>query len=193
MCVCFVCVTFKLCVFMFLCVFYEVVCNSRPLFDVSFWFRQRSPPVTPGGFFRRTARSVAFCISFSLSVCVSVLHFKLCVVCFCVFMRCVKFRPRIANWMGEDSCCRGGIVHIRCGCSCARLARPKSPKALWRFCASTSNSPSGRSRPHTYTQIRYIDQTYAQQDIRVHEDDHLKPPIRQFSNPKELWLLRVSI
>ena len=42
----------------------------------------------------------------------------------------------------EDSYCRGGIVHIRGGRSRARLIRPKSPTALWRFRASTSNSPS---------------------------------------------------
>ena len=81
-------------------------------------------------------------------------------------------RARIANLLVEDSCCRGGIVHIRGGRSRALLVRPKSPKALWRFRASTSNSLSGRSRPQTNTQLRYIYHTYARQDIRVCGDDH---------------------
>ena len=130
-----------------------------------------------------------FCVSLSLVLSL-VLSLSLCV---CVFMGCVKFLLRIANRVGEDSRCRGGIVHIRGGCSCARSVPPKSPKALWRFRVSTSNSPSGRSRLHTNTQIRHIYHTYAQQDIRVCEDDHFQPPNWQFPNPKALWLLRVSI
>ena len=51
----------------------------------------------------------------------------------CVFMRCVTFRLRIANRVGEDSCCRGGIVHIRCGCSRARLVRPRVPRRFGGF------------------------------------------------------------
>ena len=81
-------------------------------------------------------------------------------------------RVRIANWTGEDSRCRGGIAHSRGGCSCVRGTRRHCSTALWRFRASTSNSPSGRTWPHAYTQIRYIYQTYARQDIRVCEDDH---------------------
>ena len=45
------------------------------------------------------------------------------------------------------------------------------PTALWRFRVSTSNSPSGRLAAYD-TPIRYIYQTYAQQDIRVCGDDH---------------------
>ena len=119
-------------------------------------------------------------LSFSLFVCVFI-------------MRCVKFRPRIANWMGEDSCCRGGIVNIRGGCSCAPRIRPESPKALWRFRVRTSNSLIGRPWLHPHTHLCYIYQTYAQQDIRVYEDDHLKPPNRQCKNSKALSPLRVSI
>ena len=88
--------------------------------------------------------------------------------------------------MVKDSYCRGGIVNTRFGFSCALLERRHSPKALWRFRASTSNIPSGRSRPYTITHVRNIDQTYAQQDIRVYEDDPLKPPKRQYQNPKAL-------
>ena len=98
----------------------------------------------------------------------------------------VTLRARIAKRVGECSYCRGGIVNTRGGCSSALVVRPKSSKALWRFRASTSNSPSGRSRPPKNTSIRHIDQTYAQQDIRVYEDDHLKPPLRQYSNPTAL-------
>ena len=105
----------------------------------------------------------------------------------------VKCHVRIANRLVEDSYCRGGIVNTRGVCSRARSVRPNSPKALWRFRASTSNSQSSRTWPPTHTPIRQIDHTYAQQDIRVCEDDPFEPPIRQFSNPKALWLLRVSI
>ena len=108
-------------------------------------------------------------------------------------LACVVLRPRIANRLVKGSYCRGGIVNIRFGCSTALLVQPESPTALWRFRVSTSNSPSGRTGPHDNTPIRYIYYTYAQQDIRVYEGDHFQPPMRQFSNPKALWLLRVSI
>ena len=71
----------------------------------------------------------------------------------CVFMRRVKFRLRIANCVEEDSYCRGGIVHIRGGCSRALFVPPKCPTALWRFRASTSNSPSGQNMLHFYTHM----------------------------------------
>ena len=103
-----------------------------------------------------------------------------------IILERVTLRVRIANWTGEDSRCRGGIVHIRGGCSCVRGIRRPRPKALWRFRVSTSNSPSGRTWPHAYTQVRYIYQTYARQDIRVCGDDHLKPPKRQCNHPKAL-------
>ena len=108
-------------------------------------------------------------------------------------MRCVTLHARIANGVVEDSYCRGGIVNTRCGCSHARSVRPKSSTALWRFRVSTSNSLSGRSRLHSNTHIRHIHHIYAQQDIRVCEDDLLQPPKRQLPNTKALWLLRVSI
>ena len=106
----------------------------------------------------------------SLSVFLSVL-LKALRMYLCVFMNCVTCRVRIANQVVMDSCCRGGIVHIRGGCSGVLLVRPQSSKALWRFRASTSNSPSGRSWPHTYTPMCHIDHTCAQQDIEVYEDD----------------------
>ena len=87
---------------------------------------------------------------------------------------------RIANQLGEDSRCRGGIVHIRGGCSCVRGIRCPRPTALWRFRASTSNSSSGRSWLPTYTHLRYIYHTFAQQDIRVCGDDHFEPQKRQY-------------
>ena len=99
---------------------------------------------------------------------------------------CITLHVRIANQVVMGSCCRGGIVHIRCVCTSSLVERPDSPKALWRFRVSTSNSPSGRTWPHFHTPLRHIDHTYVQQDIRVCEDDHLKPPKRQFSNPKAL-------
>ena len=63
----------------------------------------------------------------------------------------VTLRVRIANWVGEDSYCRGGIVSTRG----ALFVRPQSTKALWRFRASTSNSLSGLMWPHTHTAFRY--------------------------------------
>ena len=97
----------------------------------------------------------------------------------CDFKSCVALHVRIANHLVEDSCCRGGIVNTRFGRSCALLVRPESPTALWRFRVSTANSLSGRSRLHFDTHIRYIDQIYARQDIRVCGDDHFEPPKRQ--------------
>ena len=91
----------------------------------------------------------------------------------CDFKSCVALHVRIANQTVMDSYCRGGIVHIRGGCSRALFVPPYSPKALWRFRASTSNNLSGRAWPPTYTPVRQIYQTYAQQDIRVYEDDHI--------------------
>ena len=85
------------------------------------------------------------------------------------------FHLRIANRVGEDSCCRGGIVNTRCGCSRALFVRPNSFTALWRFRASTSNILIDRYMPPTHTHFRHIYHIYAQQDIRVYEDDHDKP------------------
>jgi hypothetical protein len=67
---------------------------------------------------------------------------------------CITLHVRIANQMVMGSCCRGGIVHIRFGCSCERGIRSNSPTALWRFRASTSNSLSGRFRLHMHTHLR---------------------------------------
>jgi len=127
--------------------------------------------------------SLSFSLSLSLSLSENV----------CTVMTCVTRRVRIANQMGEGSRCRGGIVNIRSVCSCARSVPPKSPKAIWRFRASTSNSLSGRSWPLVDTPVRHIYHTYAQQDIRVYEDDHFEPNNRQSKNPTALCLLRVSI
>ena len=131
--------------------------------------------------------SLSLSLSFSLSVFLS-LSIRVS-----MFTTCVTLLLRIANHMATDSCCRGGIVHTRVGCSCSRLARPNSSTALWRFRASTSNSLIGLSRPPTNTPIRQIDHTYARQGIRVYEDDHFEPPMRQLPNSKALSLLRVSI
>ena len=105
----------------------------------------------------------------------------------------VTLHLRKTSLLGEGSRCRGGIVNTRCVRCCALLVRPNSSTALWRFRASTSNNPSGRSWPPTDTPVRYIYHTYAQQDIRVCGDDHFQPPNRQYHNTKALSLLRVSI
>ena len=42
----------------------------------------------------------------------------------------VTLRARTTSLEGEDSCCRGGIVHSRGGCSRARSVWRSRPKAL---------------------------------------------------------------
>ena len=94
-------------------------------------------------------------VRLSLCVCFVCVTIILCAcVCFCVFFR--RLRANLANWMGEDSYCRGSIVHTRFGCSRALFVPPKSPTALWRFRASTSNSLIGRTRLPPDTPIRQI-------------------------------------
>ena len=116
-----------------------------------------------------------FSLSLPLSLSVITLRFILILI----LSRRVTRRFRIANHMVMDSCCRGGIVDTRGGCSRALFVPPESPTALWRFRASTSNSLIGPPwLPHD-TYLRQIDHTYARQDIRVCGDDHLKPSDRQ--------------
>ena len=123
---------------------------------------------------------------FCVCVCLSTMMMMMMMMMTTTLVARVVLRLRIANQVGEDSCCRGGIVHSRSVCSSALLVRPNSSKALWRFRASTSNSPSGRTWPQTDTALRYIYYIYAQQDIRVCGDDHFQPHKRQYSNPKAL-------
>ena len=108
------------------------------------------------------------------------LALRLCVIILILILARVTLHLRIANQLGEDSYCRGGIVNTRCGCCCALLEQPKSSTALWRFRVSTSNSPSGRAWPIPNTQNGQIDHNYSQQDIRVYEDDHFQQPKRQY-------------
>ena len=144
--------------------------------------------------FSSTSFTFFFALRFmrSFSLCVRLCFYKRMCACACVcvccvdFMECVTLHVRIANHLVKGSCCRGGIVNSRGGCSRALLVRPVSSKALWRFRASTSNSLSGRSRPHKNTSIRYIYHIFAQQDIRVYEDDHFEPQNRQYERPKAL-------
>ena len=103
-----------------------------------------------------------------------------------ILLMCITFHLRETSLLGEDSRCRGSIVNTRGVSSRARGVRPESSTALWRFRVSTSNSPSGRSRLQPHTPIRYIDHTYAQQDIRVCEDDHVQPRKWQYTHPKAL-------
>ena len=93
--------------------------------------------------------------SFSLSLSLILMFVQVVVVCFCVtIMRLCNFAVFVSpTILVMDSCCRGGIVNIRVGCSRALVVRRHSPTALWRFRASTSNSLSGRSRPHTHTPV----------------------------------------
>ena len=84
----------------------------------------------------------------------------------------ITLRARIANLLVTGSRCRGGIVNIRVGGTCALIVQRYYPTALWRFRARTSNSPSDHSRPQYDTHIRYDYRIYAQRDIPVYGDDH---------------------
>jgi len=88
-------------------------------------------------------------VFFQLYVCVCLCVVYITLILLILVRECVAIsrRARIANLVGEDSCCREGIVNIRV-VFLASFSYGPSPKALWRFRASTSNSPSGRSRPH---------------------------------------------
>ena len=90
------------------------------------------------------------CIYYGQNMC-----FKLyfCVQMMMMIRTCAILHVRIANLLVMDSCCRGGIVNIRGGCSRVPRIRSERPKALWRFRASTSNSPSGRNLLHFYTHM----------------------------------------
>ena len=84
---------------------------------------------------------------------------------------CIMFLLRIANHMVMDSRCRGGIVHIRVGCSRALCTARKFHGALAVSCKYFKQSQVavlGRNQ-HAHS---YIHHTHAQQDIRVCGDDH---------------------
>jgi len=120
-------------------------------------------------------------------VCACVLRRRRALLYLCVYDSdsdsdsnpCVTFRARIANRVVKGSRCRGGIVNIRDGRTCARVVRRDYPTALWRFRASTSNSPSGHTRAHTHTHFLDIHHICVQQDTRVYVNDLLKLPMRQ--------------
>ena len=79
------------------------------------------------------------CVSLFLSLVLQGCSgFRTCVIILILFLILARatLHRRIANQAGENSRCRGGIVHIRGGCSRALFVRPESPKALWRFRAS---------------------------------------------------------
>ena len=143
------------------------------------------------GDFESSVSYALYRVCVSLSLVSFITRFTMMMMMMTTFR--VVLHARIANRVVEGSCCRGGIVNTRVGCSRARSVRRKSPKALWRFRVSTSNSLIDRSGLQPHTPIRYIDHICAQQGIRVCEDDHFEPPIRQYANPKALSLLRVSI
>jgi len=84
-------------------------------------------------------------LSLSLQGCKSGFRTRVIILILFLILARATLRARIANQVGEDSCCRGGIVHIQCGCSCALAYGVDCPKALWRFRASTSNSLSSRT------------------------------------------------
>ena len=89
---------------------------------------------------------VCICVSLSLSLLLQGIILIL-------ILERVTPRLRKTNQLVKGSRCRGGIVNTR-GCSCVPRIRSENPTALWRFRASTSNSPSDRSRPQTNTHTR---------------------------------------
>ena len=80
--------------------------------------------VTAGGYFRRTARFVSLFFSLSLSLPLSLSVITLSFILILILPRRVTRRFRIANHMVMDSCCRGGIVDTRGGCSRAQNIPP---------------------------------------------------------------------
>ena len=71
--------------------------------------------VTAGGYFRRTARFVSLFLSLSLPLSLSVITLSFILIL--ILPRRVTLHVRTTSLLGEDSRCRGGIVHIRFGCS----------------------------------------------------------------------------
>jgi len=126
------------------------------------------------------------------AICVFMMMTMMTMMTMMILIR-VTLRARIANRLVTDSRLRGGIVNIPIGRSCVLFVRPLRPKALWRFRVSTSNSPSGLPWPHTNTLLHRICRIFSQRDIRVCEDDRVNLLLRQYANPKALWLVRVSI
>ena len=68
----------------------------------------------------------------SLSVCVLLQEVILLILILILILN-IPLRPRIANQMVMGSRCRGGIVHIRGGCSRALLERPRVPRRFGGF------------------------------------------------------------
>ena len=86
--------------------------------------------------------------------------------------RRIMFLLRIANHLVMDSRCRGGIVHIRGGCSRVRLVRPRKFQGALAVSCKYFKQSKWPYLAAINTQIRYIHHTHAQQDIRVCGDDH---------------------
>ena len=122
----------------------------------------------------RFSRNVSFSLSLSLSHSVITLSFILILI---LIPRCVTLHLRKTSLLVEDSCCRGGIVHIRFGCSCALFERASESHGALAVSCKYFKQSKWPFWPHFHTHLRYIHQTYARQDIRVCEDDHVEPPI----------------
>ena len=95
------------------------------------------------GDFESSVSYALYRVCVSLSLVSFITRFTMMMMMMTAF--CVVFHARIANQMGEDSRCRGGIVNTRGGCSCERLVRCHCSTALWQFRVSTSNSQTGRA------------------------------------------------
>ena len=138
--VCFVCVTIILCVCVCFCVFFRRLCANLAL---CWMFRSGSVEgfvsETAGGYFRRTARFVSLFLflSPSLSFCYYIKFYSdsrpNTTILILILSRRVTRRFRIANHVVMDSCCRGGIVHIRGGCSRALFVPPRVPRRFGGF------------------------------------------------------------
>ena len=128
---------------------------------------------------------VCICVSLSLSLLLQGIILIL-------ILERVTPRLRKTNQLVKGSRCRGGIVNTRVVVLVRSRTASESHGALAVSCKYFKQSKWPFSAA-TNTHLRHIDHTYAQQDIRVCGDDHLKPPMWQFPNPKALWLLRVSI
>ena len=82
------------------------------------------------GDFESSVSYALYRVCVSLSLVSFITRFTMMMMMMTAF--CVVFHARIANQMGEDSCCREGIVHSPVRCSCKRSVRRESPKALFQ-------------------------------------------------------------
>ena len=102
------------------------------------------------------------------------------------FKSCVALHVRIANHLVEDSCCRGGIVNTRFGCSRARLVRPESQGALAVSCKYFKQSKWPFSAAYTHAHIAIFIKLTLNKIFEYVEMTIFSRPSGSSPNPKAL-------